>query len=86
MEGVGTTGSRVADTENRMKTGDKFYKMDEDSIVTIREELSEDFFALAEEHLKEIRGFASSKLTWSWRSTSKNVNNRKPRVKQRLSQ
>ena len=45
-----------ADAENRMKTGDKFYKMDEDSIVTIREELSEDFFALAEEHLKEIRG------------------------------
>ena len=30
--------------------------MDEESIVTIREELSEDFFALAEEHLKEIRG------------------------------
>ena len=45
-----------ADAENRMKTGDRFYKMDEESIVTIREELSEDFFALAEEHLKEIRG------------------------------
>ena len=45
-----------ADAENRRKTGDKFYKMDEESIVTIREELSEDFFALAEEHLKEIRG------------------------------
>jgi hypothetical protein len=30
--------------------------MDEESIVTIREELSEDFYALAEEHLKEIRG------------------------------
>ena len=45
-----------ADAENRKKTGDKFYKMDEESIVTIREELSEDFYALAEEHLKEIRG------------------------------
>ena len=45
-----------ADAENRKKTGDKFYKMDEDSIVNIREELSEDFYALAEEHLKEIRG------------------------------
>ena len=45
-----------ADAENRMKAGDKFYKMDEESIVTIREELSEDFFALAEEHLREIRG------------------------------
>ena len=44
------------DAENRRKTGDKFYKMDEESIVTIHEELSEDFFALAEEHLKEIRG------------------------------
>ena len=38
------------------KAGDKFYKMDEESIVTIREELSEDFFALAEAHLKEVRG------------------------------
>ena len=28
-----------ADAENRRKTGDKFYKMDEDNIVTIREEL-----------------------------------------------
>ena len=57
---MGTTGSRAAhtpgDAENRMKTGDKFYKMDEESIVTIREESSEDFFALAEEHLREIQG------------------------------
>ena len=45
-----------ADAENRTKEGDKFYKLDEESIVTIREELSEDFFALAEEHLKEVRG------------------------------
>ena len=45
-----------ADVENRKKAGDKFYKMDEESIVTIREELSEDFFALAEGHLKEFRG------------------------------
>ena len=45
-----------ADAENRKKTGDGFYKMDEESIVNIREELSEDFYALAEEHIKEIRG------------------------------
>ena len=45
-----------ADAENQKKVGDKFYKMDEESIVTIREELSEDFFALAEAHLKEVRG------------------------------
>ena len=43
-----------ADAENRMKIDDKLYKMDEESIVTIREELSEDFFALTKEHLKEI--------------------------------
>ena len=30
--------------------------MDEESIVTIREELSDDFFALAEEHIKEVQG------------------------------
>ena len=42
--------------ENRMKAGDKIYKMDEESIFTIREDPSEDFFALLEEHLREIRG------------------------------
>ena len=45
-----------ADAENRTKAGDKFYKMDEESIVIIREELSEDFFAVAEAHLKEVWG------------------------------
>ena len=45
-----------ADAENQRKVDDKFYKMDEESIVTIREELSEDFFALAEVHLKEVWG------------------------------
>ena len=49
-----------ADAENRKKAGDKFYKMDEESIVTIREELSEDFFALAEGHLKEVRGLVET--------------------------
>ena len=32
-----------ADAENRKKAGNNFYKMDEESIVTIREELSDDF-------------------------------------------
>ena len=36
-----------ADAENRKKAGNNFYKMDEESIVTIREELSDDFFSLA---------------------------------------
>ena len=44
------------DAEKHKKAGDKFYKMDEESIVTIQEELSEDFFALAEAHLKEVWG------------------------------
>ena len=49
-----------ADAENRRKAGDKFYKMDEESIVTIREELSEDFFSLAEAHLSEVRGLVEN--------------------------
>ena len=40
---------------NRKKNGDNFYKMDEESIVTIREELLENFFSLAESHLEAIR-------------------------------
>ena len=45
-----------ADAENRRKAGDKFYKMDEESIVTIREELSDGFFSLAQAHLGAVRG------------------------------
>ena len=45
-----------ADAENRKKASAKIYKMDEESIVTIREELSEDFFSLAEAHLREVWG------------------------------
>ena len=45
-----------ADAENRKKVGDNFYKMDEESIVTIREELSDDFFSLAESHLGAVLG------------------------------
>ena len=45
-----------ADEENWRKASDKFYKMDEGSIVTIREELLEDFFSIAEAHLREVRG------------------------------
>ena len=45
-----------ADAENQRKDGDKFYKMEEESIVTIREDMSEDFFSLAETHLGAVRG------------------------------
>ena len=45
-----------ANAENQKKAGDQFYKMDEESIVTIREELSNDFFSLAESHLGAVRG------------------------------
>ena len=41
------------DAENIKKAGDN-YKMDEESIVTIREELSDDFFSLAESHLGAV--------------------------------
>ena len=49
-----------ADAENRKKASAKIYKMDEESIVTIREELSEDFFSLAEAHLSEVRGLVEN--------------------------
>ena len=37
------------DVENRKKAGDFFYKMDQESIITIWEELTEDFEAMAQE-------------------------------------
>ena len=43
------------DVENRKKAGDFFYKMDQESIITIREELTEDFEAMAQEQTKGIR-------------------------------
>ena len=43
------------DEENRRKEGDDFYKMDMASIVTIREELSDDFLSLAGEQLAAVR-------------------------------
>ena len=43
-----------ADAENRRKEGDNFYKMDAESIVTIRE-LSDDFLSLAWEQLVAVR-------------------------------
>ena len=51
---------RPADTqgsaENRKKAVDYIYKMDEEIIVTIREELSDDFFSLSESHLGAVLG------------------------------
>ena len=44
-----------ANIENRRKDDHHFYKMDAESIVTIREELSDDFLSLAEEHLATVR-------------------------------
>ena len=42
------------DVENKKKAGDNFYKMDKESIVTIWEELSDDFSSLAGTHLEAI--------------------------------
>ena len=44
-----------ADAENQRKEGDEFYKKDVESIVTRREELSNDFLSLAEEQLAAVR-------------------------------
>ena len=43
------------DAENRAKSEEIFYKMDEESIITIREELSKDFQAMAKVQTDEIR-------------------------------
>ena len=37
------------DVENRKKAGEFFYEMDQESIITIREELTEDFEEMAPE-------------------------------------
>ena len=44
-----------ADVENRRKDDDDFYKMDEECIVTIQEELSDDFLSLAAEQFAAVR-------------------------------
>ena len=44
-----------ADTKNREKSRDHFYKMDEQSIITIQEELSEDFYAQAQAQNDEVQ-------------------------------
>ena len=45
-----------ADADNRKKVGgDIFYKMDKDSIITIRDELLDDFYALADAQIDVIQ-------------------------------
>ena len=44
-----------ADVENRKKSGDFFYKMDQESIITIQEELADDFEAMDQEQTEGIR-------------------------------
>ena len=41
--------------KNWKKAEEHFYKMDEESIVTIREELSDDFYALAETQIEAVQ-------------------------------
>ena len=43
------------DAENRRKDGDNFYKMDAESIVTIQEELLDNFLSLVGEQLEAMR-------------------------------
>ena len=51
----GRIASPSSRRRTRKKAGDNFYKMDEESIVTIREELSDNFFSLADTHLEAVR-------------------------------
>ena len=44
-----------ANVENWAKAGDNFYKMDEESIITIHEELADDFQAMAQVQTDEIQ-------------------------------
>ena len=43
------------DAESRRKEGDGFYKMDADNVVTIREELADNFVSLADEQLVAVQ-------------------------------
>ena len=43
------------DAENRRKDGNDFYKIDSESIIAIREQLSDDFLSLAGEQLVAVR-------------------------------
>ena len=55
---MGKTGGETphyrADWENRRKDGKGFYKLSEDSIATVREDLTHDYQALADRHTEEI--------------------------------
>ena len=43
-----------ADAENRRKEGRGFYKMDEDNIELLREDLTEEYHTLAKSHIAAI--------------------------------
>ena len=67
-----------ADVENWAKAGDNFYKMYEESIITIQEELAEDFQAMAQVQTAEIQRkqfwkrlkMTSCNSHWTWKITS----------------
>ena len=43
-----------ADWENRKKEGKGFYKLNDEGVAAIREDLVEDYRALAEQHSEEL--------------------------------
>ena len=43
-----------ADWENRRKDGHRFYKLNEESIAAIREDLAQDYRTLADQHSEEL--------------------------------
>ena len=58
-----------ADAKNRGKEGDEFYKMDVESVVTIREELADEFLSLADQQLAAVRRLVKqldNQLRFEW--------------------
>ena len=60
--------------EIQKKADYNFYKMDEESIVTIREDLSDDFFSLAESISKPSGGWMMISLGHNFSSNDTNGN------------
>ena len=54
---MGKTGGETphyrADWENRRKDGKGFYKLSEDNIAMVQEDLTQDYQALADHHIEE---------------------------------
>ena len=76
-----------ADHENRKKQGQGFFKMDEASIIKVREELANDICELITQHTEEIyKNSKTNKQQWqcSLMSMKKNVVDKKANKRTRV--